>query len=111
MHGRCGHAATIKAIMDQVSAKNVGVCWNSNDIDLEDGGVEANFRRVRDRFGDTLHVRELDSEKYPYDVLFRLLAETKYAGWVMIEASSEPADRVAALADQAKLFEQMLRNA
>ena len=40
-----------------------------------------------------------------------LLVKTKYEGWMLLEASSKPEDRVAALAAQKKLFDQMLKKA
>jgi sugar phosphate isomerase/epimerase len=107
VHGQCAKLPTIKAIMDQVEPKNVAVCWNSNAEDLAGEGLAHNFELVRDRFGATLHVHELESTKYPYPELFRLLRETDYAGHVLLEASSKPADRAAALVEQRQLFEKL----
>ena len=104
VHGQCAQLPTIKAIMDVADNPNVSVCWNSNAQDLEDPGLEHNFNLVRDRFGATLHVRELESDNYPYDQLMNLLVRSDYSGWVMLEASSKPADRVAALAGQVRRF-------
>lgn len=107
VHGQCAKLPTIKAIMDQVEPKNVAVCWNSNAEDLAGEGLAHNFKLVRARFGATLHVHELESNKYPYAELFRLLRETEYAGHVLLEASSKPADRAGALVEQRKLFEKL----
>jgi hypothetical protein len=90
---------------------NVAVCWNSNTQDLSGAGLEANFKMVRKRFGHTLHVRELGDAKYPFAKLIELLVKTDYAGWVLLEASSTPADRVAALAEQKALFDKFLAQA
>lgn len=111
VHGECRHLPTIKAIMDIADHPSVAICWNSNPADLEGAGLEANFRLVRDRFGETLHVRELDDQEYPFARLIELLYETKYTGWVLLEASSEPADRVAALRQQRELFDSLLAQA
>jgi sugar phosphate isomerase/epimerase len=108
VHGQCSELPTIKAIMDVAQHKNVGICWNSNEQDLSGGGLESNFRLVRDRFGDTVHVRELNDPGYPYQQLMDLLAGTDYDGWVLLEARTDPADRVAALAEQRKLFSEMI---
>jgi hypothetical protein len=62
---------------------------------------------VRDRFGETLHVRELFVKDYPYDQLFKLLLRSAYKGWVLLEARTNPADKVAAMTEQRKLFEQL----
>jgi len=109
VHGQCAELPTIKAIMDVADHENVGVCWNCNGQDLQGEGLEHNFRLVRDRFGATVHVRELDDASYPYQRLFDLLVKTDYAGWILLEARGKPEDPVAALAEQRKLFEQLVR--
>jgi len=111
VHGQCSELPTIKAIMDVAKDDNVFVCWNSNDTDLKGDGLEKNFALVRKRFGQTVHVRELDTPSYPFQDLMNLLVKSKYEGWMLLEASSKPADRVAALAGQKKLFDQMLKKA
>jgi len=104
VHGQCAQLPTIRAIMDVADNPNVAVCWNSNAQDLEELGLEYNFNLVKDRFGATLHVRELESDNYPYHQLMDLLVRSDYSGWVMLEASSQPADPVAALAGQVRQF-------
>jgi sugar phosphate isomerase/epimerase len=111
VHGQCSELPTIKAIMDIASDENVAVCWNSNAADLKGDGLEKNFALVRDRFGRTCHVRELNTPDYPFQDLITLLVRTKYEGWVLLEAASKPADRVAALAEQRKLFDAMVEKA
>ncbi len=101
----------IKAIMDVADHPNVKVCWNSNDEDLIGGGLEYNFNLVKDRLGDTTHVRELNVGSYPYPDLMGLLVKANYRGWVLLECRTEPADLVAAMAEQRELFEQMLSKA
>lgn len=108
VHGSCAELPTIKAIMDVATHKNVGVCWNCNGQDLQGDGLEHNFRLVRERFGKTMHVRELNDSSYPYDRLFQLMVASKYTGWILLEARTNPEDRVAALAEQATLFQNML---
>jgi sugar phosphate isomerase/epimerase len=108
VHGSCCELPTIKAIMDIAKHPSVGVCWNCNDQDLSGAGLAANFAMVRDRFGATVHVRELNIGKYPYQELIGLLAKAKYAGWVLLECRTKPADRVAAMIEQREVFEKML---
>ena len=98
----------IKAIFDVASHPNVAVCWNSNAEDLKGEGLEHNFNLVKDRFGATVHVRELTLGDYPYDELFRLFKGIKYAGWILLEAREEPADKVAALIEQRLAFEKLV---
>jgi len=109
VHGQCAELKTIKAIMDAADHENVVLCWNSNAQDLQGAGLEANFKLVQKHLGSTLHVRELQSPDYPYATLIKLLVEAKYAGWVMLEASSQPKDRVAALAAQGRLFRNLIK--
>jgi len=109
VHGQCAQLPTIKAIMEAADHKNVVLCWNSNAQDLEGEGLEANFKLVQKHLGSTLHVRELQSPDYPYAKLIKLLVDAKYAGWVMLEASSQPKDRVAALAAQGRLFRNLIK--
>lgn len=108
VHGQCAELPTIKSIMDVATHRNVAVCWNSNPQDLRGAGLEKNLEMVRKRFGDTCHIHELKDPKYPFQQLIGLLVKTDYAGWLLLEASSKPDDRVAALAEQAKLFSQMV---
>ncbi len=111
VHGGCSLLPTIKAIMDVADHPSVAVCWNCNGQDLEGMGLAYNFNLVRSRFGDTAHVRELNLSDYPYQELMNLLVVTDYAGWVLLEARTKPADRVQALAEQREVFEQMVAKA
>jgi len=99
----------MKAIFDQVTEDNVKMCWNCNDQDLLPPGLEGNFNMVRKWFGDTLHIRELNDGNYPYQQLFDLLTTTGYNGWILLEARTEPADRVEAMKEQLELFNEMIR--
>lgn len=109
VHGQCAELPTIKAILDVADHENVGICWNSNPQDLQGEGLAHNFQLVRKRFGQTVHIHELDDEKYPWPKLFALLVQTDYDGWLLMEAASEPKDRVAALATQRKLCHELLQ--
>ncbi len=111
VHGGCSLLPTIKAIMDVAKHPNVGVCWNCNSQDLEGNGLAYNFSLVRSRFGDTVHVRELNLDDYPYQELINLLATTDYRGWVLLEGRTKPQDRVQALAEQREVFERMVAKA
>lgn len=111
VHGQCGELPTIAAIMDVADHPNVAVCWNSNDEDLQGDGLEHNFNLVRSRFGDTVHVREVNIGDYPYAKLVKLLVDTDYTGWVLLEARTDPEDKVAALIEQREAFERMIADA
>jgi sugar phosphate isomerase/epimerase len=111
VHGACSPLPIIKKIMDIADHPNVGVCWNCNGQDLEGEGLEYNFNLVKDRFGDTAHVRELNIGDYPYQELMNLFAAMDYDGWILLEARTEPNDRVKALAEQRQVFDQMVAKA
>ena len=99
----------IKAIMDVANHPNVYTCWNSNDEDLIGGGLEYNFNLVKDRQGDTVHIRELNVGQYPYQQLMDLFVKMEYKGWILLECRTEPADRVKAMAEQLEIFNGMIR--
>jgi sugar phosphate isomerase/epimerase len=101
----------IKAIFDVADHPNAAVCWNSNGEDLKGEGLEYNFNLVKSRFGKTVHVRELNIDDYPYQQLISLFHANKYDGWILLEARTEPADKVAALTEQRLVFEQMVSKA
>ncbi len=101
----------IQAIMDVATHPNVGVCWNCNDTDLKGEGLAHNFHLVQDRLADTTHVRELTLTDYPYADLMRLLVQTGYSGWILLECRAQPADPVAALREQRRAFEELVAGA
>jgi sugar phosphate isomerase/epimerase len=111
VHGSCCELPTIHAIMQVATHPNARVCWNCNNQDLDGRGLEYNFNLVKDRFGDTLHIRELNLGSYPYQKLMDLLVAMDYAGWVLLEARTNPKDRVQAMIEQRKLFEKMIGRA
>lgn len=98
----------MRRIMESADHPNVTVCWNSNDEDLAGSGLVDNFNLVKDYFGSTVHVRELDSQDYPYSELMSLLLGIDYDGWILLEARTEPVDRIEALMDQRKIFDTMI---
>jgi sugar phosphate isomerase/epimerase len=100
----------MKAIFDQVTEKNVKICWNCNDKDLLPPGLEGNFNMLKKWFGDTIHVRELNSDDYPYQQLFNLLTDIRYNGWILLEGRTEPEDRIAAMKEQLEIFNRMVNN-
>jgi sugar phosphate isomerase/epimerase len=108
VHGQCAELPTIRKILDVADHPNVAICWNSNPQDLQGEGLEKNFQLVADRFGETCHVHELESESYPYRQLFALLQGINYQGWVLLEAGNPPEDRTLALKNQRRLFDELL---
>lgn len=101
----------MKQIFDHVIEPNVGICWNCNGEDLKGEGLVYNFELVKKRFGRTVHVRELNMTDYPYQQLIDLFVKMDYVGWILLEARTKPKDRIAALIEQRKVFEEMVRKA
>jgi len=50
------------------------------------------------------------NREYPYQQLFDLFAGIKYNGWILLEARTEPADKIAILKEQLKHFNQLVDN-
>lgn len=108
VHGQCAPLPIIKRIIDVADHPNLGVCWNSNGQDLQGKGLAYNFNLVKDRLGQTAHVRELNLGTYPYQQLMDLFVAMDYSGWILLECRTKPADRVAALARQREVWRQMI---
>lgn len=109
VHGKgTSELPVIRDIFKVANHHNVGVCWNSNAEDLNGEGLEANFQMVKDRFGSTCHVRELDDKDYPYASLFKLFRSIDYEGWILLEARTKPSDIVAAMTVQKALFDRLI---
>lgn len=108
VHGRgTSELPVVRDIFKVATHPNATVCWNSNDADLEGEGLAGNFEMVKNRFGDTVHIRELNVGNYPYAELMKKFKAMNYSGWILLEARTKPADKVAALIEQREIFEQM----
>jgi sugar phosphate isomerase/epimerase len=74
----------IKTIMDVANHPNVGVCWNSNQSDLEGAGFDANFDSVKDKIF-SVHMRDLYLEEYPFRKLLARLNQSGFNGFCLAE--------------------------
>jgi sugar phosphate isomerase/epimerase len=74
----------IRKIMDVADHPNVGVCWNSNQSDLEGQGFDANFDLVKDKIF-TVHMRDLYLEEYPFRRLLGRLNSSGFKGYCLAE--------------------------
>lgn len=109
VHGRgSSELPVMKAIMDVADHPNVGVCWNCNGEDLAGEGLKANFNLVKDRFADTVHIREMNMGDYPYAKLMQLMVAMDYQGWILLEARTKPKDKVQAMLEQRQVFEKLI---
>ena len=74
----------IKRIIDVAAHRNVGVCWNSNQSDLEGDGFDHNFDLVKDKIF-SVHMRDLYLEEYPFRKLLKRLNEIGFSGYCLAE--------------------------
>jgi sugar phosphate isomerase/epimerase len=79
----------IRRILEVARHPQVGVCWNSNQTDLDGEGFEHNFNLVRDRIL-AVHMRDLYLEEYPWRRLLTRLTETGFAGFCLAEVGESP---------------------
>lgn len=96
--------------MDCVENKESTVCWNCNSQDLDGQGLEYNFSLVKDKFGRTCHIRELNVGDYPYRQLMDLFVKIDYQGWGLLECCTKPEDLVV-LHEQFKIWQTMVASA
>ena len=74
----------IKTIMDVANHKNVGVCWNSNQTDLDGEGFDHNFNLLKKKIF-SVHMRDLYLEEYPFRKLLAGLNDSGFAGYCLAE--------------------------
>ena len=85
VHGReTALLPNIKTMMDVASHKRVGVCWNSNQTDLDGEGFDHNFNLVKDRIF-VVHLRDLYLDEYPFRKLLARLNEISFTGYCLAE--------------------------
>ena len=92
VHGRdTSLLPNIRKIMDAANHKNVGVCWNSNQTDLEGEGFDSNFNLVKERVF-SVHMRDLFLDEYPFRKLFARLKSIDFGGFCLAEipATADP---------------------
>ncbi|MCZ2156770.1 MAG: sugar phosphate isomerase/epimerase [Bryobacterales bacterium] len=109
VHGHLTQAPPVmKRIFDVATNKNCYICWNCNEEDLDPPGLDANFAMLKPRFGDTVHVRELNETSYPYPKLMKLFTGMNYKGWILMEARTAQPDKIAAMKTQVALFKKLI---
>ena len=95
VHGTgTSHPPHMKTMMDHCGHPKVGVTWNSNGSDLKDGSVAEYFNLLRPHLL-SCHINELWKDaagQYPYRELFRLMRETGYDRYTLIEVGTPFAD-------------------
>lgn len=95
------------AIMKHSDHPNVGVTWNSNRQDIENGSVKESFALLRPWIR-SVHLRDLYDESYPYRELFRLLKGIGYDRFALAEIGSSP-DPMRVMRYFVALFKELTR--
>jgi sugar phosphate isomerase/epimerase len=86
--------ANMKTIMDACGHPAVGLTWNSNPTDVQEGSLATAFKMLRPWIR-SCHINELYRDAagtYPYRELFRLFRETGYDRVTMIEVARAQPD-------------------
>ena len=91
--------------------KNVGIKLNGDARDNEAGKFAENFALVKDRLGDTLHMRMYKEGEFPYQLQWDLLVAAGWDGWCFVEESVKVPDRVQALTEERLMWEKMIAKA
>ena len=92
VHGRdTSRIPVFHPIMEQCQSPNVYTNWNCNQNDLEDGGLEKNFKLLAGTI-HFVHMRDLFVEEYPWRRFLQLLNGIGYQGYCCAEipASTDP---------------------
>ena len=110
-HGPAGELPTLKAVMDQVTEKTAGVRLNSDKRDATPPGFAAQFAMVKDHLARTVHLHNMAGTDFPYQEQVNLLTKTGWDGWALMENSEKVPDRVAAMIEQRKIWEEMVSKA
>jgi sugar phosphate isomerase/epimerase len=79
--------ANVKTFMQHCGHPSVGLTWNSNAADIQNGSVADSFKLLKPWI-KSCHINNLyhDAEgKYPYRELFRLLRDAGYDRYTLIE--------------------------
>jgi hypothetical protein len=81
----------IRRMMEAADHTQVGICWNSNPEDIENGTIKGNFQLLVPWLRNC-HITELWNEQYPWRELFKLLKSNKYQRFTLAELpeSAEP---------------------
>jgi hypothetical protein len=108
-HGAPGTLQNMKYVMDRVKDKKaVGIRLNSEVRNTVDPGFEEQYAPIADVVSPTMHIHNLKSPAYPYQLVLNVMAKAGFDGWALLEVSDRVPDRVAALAEQREIWEQMV---
>jgi hypothetical protein len=85
VHGRDSAAPwRMRRMMEHASHQQVGVCWNSNPEDVEQGSVKKSFALLKPWLRNA-HINELWKPEYPWRELFGLMKQAEYNRYCLAE--------------------------
>jgi hypothetical protein len=85
VHGRDSNVPSrIRSMMEIASHPMVGICWNSNPEDVENGSVKNSFEMLKPWLRN-VHINELWKKEYPWSELFSLLKAVEYNRYTLAE--------------------------
>ena len=85
VHGRdTAEPRRIARIMQVANHPQVGVCWNSNPQDVEQGSVKKSFALLKPWLRSA-HINELWKPEYPWRELFGLMRQANYNRYCLAE--------------------------
>jgi hypothetical protein len=76
-------------MMELANHPQVGICWNSNPTDVENGSVKESFALLKPWLR-SVHINELWKPDYPWRELFGLLKEAQYNRYCLMEIADNP---------------------
>ena len=90
VHGRDSNVPSrVRRMMEFADHPMVGVCWNSNPEDVEDGSVAKNFELLKPWLR-SVHINELWKKEYPWRELFDLLKKAEFNRYTLAEIEGNP---------------------
>ena len=81
--------ARMRRMMEIAAHPHVGICWNSNPTDVENGSVKKSFALLKPWLLNA-HINELWKTEYPWRELFSLMKQARYNRYCLIEIPDNP---------------------
>ena len=79
----------MRKMMEIAAHPHVGICWNSNPPDVENGSVKKSFELLKPWLRSA-HINELSKPEYPWRELFSLMKQAKYNRYCLMEIADSP---------------------
>jgi len=108
VHGpESSHPPYIAEMMKYCGHPSVGLTWNCNDSDLQDGDVMPYFNLLKDHIRN-VHMRDLTVD-YPFRQVFSLLRGIGYSGYTLSEIPEVEGDPIRFMKYYRMLWDELSR--